>query len=164
MAEPGATKVEMQAWAAETVTRREYATLMREQKLAMFEEWCNAKLPETRERIYGDMMGLTRFTLLLKKMADDRVIDYAVRIVRATRNWPGIEVGAGPRGSLALVRAARAVALLHGRDFITPDDVAAQARAVLRHRVTMAPDAQIEGRDIDELLQAALESVEAPRL
>lgn len=96
--------------------------------------------------------------------ADDRVIDYAVRIVRATRNWPGIEVGAGPRGSLALVRAARAVALLHGRDFITPDDVAAQARAVLRHRVTMAPDAQIEGRDIDELLQAALESVEAPRL
>ncbi len=76
MAEPGATKVEMQAWAAETVTRREYATLMREQKLAMFEEWCNAKLPETRERIYGDMMGLTRFEILLKKMADDRVIDY----------------------------------------------------------------------------------------
>jgi len=97
-------------------------------------------------------------------LADEKVIDYAVRVVRATRNWPGLEVGAGPRASVALVRTARAMALINGRDFITPDDVAAQALAVLRHRVTMAPDAQIEGRDIDELLQAALDSVEAPRL
>jgi len=95
---------------------------------------------------------------------DALVVDYAVRVVRATRNWPGLEIGAGPRGSLALVRAARATALIHGRDFTTPDDVARQALAVLRHRVSMAPDAQIEGRDLDELLQAALESVEAPRL
>lgn len=65
---------------------------------------------------------------------------------------------------MALIRAARAVALINGRDFITPDDVARQALAVLRHRVTMAPDAQIEGRNLDELLQAALDSVEAPRL
>ncbi|ALV08660.1 AAA family ATPase [Roseateles depolymerans] len=96
--------------------------------------------------------------------ADTKVIDYAVRVVRATRNWPGLEFGAGPRASVALVRAARAVALINGRDFITPDDIARQALAVLRHRVTMAPDAQIEGRDMDELLQAALQSVEAPRL
>ncbi len=96
--------------------------------------------------------------------ADAKVIDYAVRVVRATRNWPGLEVGAGPRGSVALIRTARAMALINGRDFITPDDVAAQALAVLRHRVTMAPDAQIEGRDLDEILQAALDSVEAPRL
>ena len=96
--------------------------------------------------------------------ADERVIDYAVRVVRITRNWPGLEIGAGPRGSVALVRAARAMALINGRDFITPDDVQAQALAVLRHRVTMAPDAQLEGREVDELLQAALESVEAPRL
>ena len=95
---------------------------------------------------------------------DAKVMDYAVRVVRATRNWPGLEVGAGPRGSVALVRTARAMALINGRDFVTPDDVAAQALAVLRHRVTMAPDAQIEGRDIEELLQAALDSVEAPRL
>ncbi|MFG6414471.1 AAA family ATPase [Roseateles sp. DC23W] len=96
--------------------------------------------------------------------ADAKVVDYAVRVVRATRGWPGLDVGAGPRGSVALVRTARATALIHGRDFVTPDDVAAQALAVLRHRVTMAPDAQIEGRDVDELLQAALDSVEAPRL
>jgi MoxR-like ATPase len=108
------------------------------------------------------VLELQRFAGLVH--ADERVLDYAVRVVRATRQWPGLDVGAGPRGSVALVRAARASALIQGRDFITPDDVARQALAVLRHRVTMAPDAQIEGRDVDELLQAALESVEAPRL
>ena len=96
--------------------------------------------------------------------ADAKVIDYAVRVARATRNWPGLDAGAGPRGSLALLRAARAMALLDGRDFVTPDDVAAQALAVLRHRGMLSPDAQIEGRDPDELLQALLASVEAPRL
>ncbi|XHS77907.1 AAA family ATPase [Burkholderiaceae bacterium UC74_6] len=95
---------------------------------------------------------------------DEKVLDYAVRVVRATRDWPGLALGAGPRGSVALVRAARAMALIRGRDFVTPDDIAAQALPVLRHRVTVAPDAQLEGRDADELLQAALESVEAPRL
>ncbi|PZU29174.1 MAG: AAA family ATPase, partial [Stenotrophomonas sp.] len=54
---------------------------------------------------------------------DPQVIDYAVRIVAATRKWPGIALGAGPRGSIALVRAARAQAVLSGRDFVTPDDV-----------------------------------------
>ncbi|PTT90305.1 AAA family ATPase, partial [Pelomonas sp. HMWF004] len=83
--------------------------------------------------------------------ADERVIDHAVRVVRATRSWPGLDLGAGPRASIALVRTARATALIKGRDFITPDDIASQALAVLRHRVTMAPDAQIEGRDLDEL-------------
>ena len=95
---------------------------------------------------------------------DAKVVDYAVRVVRVTRHWPGLAFGAGPRASVALIRAARAVALIEGRDFVTPDDVAKQALAVLRHRVTMAPDAQIEGRDLDEILRAALESVEAPRL
>jgi MoxR-like ATPase len=96
--------------------------------------------------------------------ADAKVVDYAVRVARATRSWPGLAAGAGPRGSLALLRAARAMALIAGRDFVTPDDVAAQALAVLRHRVTLSPDAQIEGQTSDALLQAALQSVEAPRL
>jgi MoxR-like ATPase len=96
--------------------------------------------------------------------ADDRVLDYAVRITRATRNWPGLSSGAGPRGAIALVRAARAMAILQARDFITPDDIKAQALPALRHRVLLAPDAQLEGGTVDELLLGALDSVEAPRL
>ena len=94
---------------------------------------------------------------------DPVVLDYAVRIVRATRNWPGIAMGAGPRGSLALVRAGRAQAVLDGRDFVTPDDIARIARPALRHRIALAPEMQIEGRRVDQVLDALLAKVEAPR-
>ncbi|KAB2901179.1 MAG: MoxR family ATPase [Xanthomonadales bacterium] len=94
---------------------------------------------------------------------DPVVLDYAVRIVRATREWPGLAMGAGPRGSLALVRAARAQAAIDGRDFATPDDVRAIAKPALRHRLSLAPEMQIEGRRIDDVLEALLAKVEAPR-
>ena len=96
-------------------------------------------------------------------MLDDAVIDYAVRLAAATRNWPGISLGAGPRGSLALVRAARAQAMLQGRDFVTPDDLREIARPALRHRIVLAPELQIEGQDADTVLHALLAKVEAPR-
>jgi len=110
-----------------------------------------------------------RTVLSLQKMAsfvrvDERVVDYAVRITRATRAWTGLANGAGSRAAIALVRAARAAALLNARDFVTPDDVKQHALPALRHRVLLAPDAQLEGRRIDELLAALLDSVEAPRL
>ena len=110
-----------------------------------------------------------RQVLALQQMAshvrvDDRVLDYAVRITRATRDWPGLAAGAGPRGAIALVRAARATALLQARDFVTPDDVKQHALPGLRHRVMLAPDAQLEGRSVDGLLAAVLDSVPAPRL
>ncbi|QDH71572.1 AAA family ATPase [Marilutibacter alkalisoli] len=94
---------------------------------------------------------------------DDAVIDYAVRIVAATRDWAGIAMGAGPRGSLALVRAARAQAVLAGRDFVTPDDVREIALPALRHRIALAPELQIEGQTPDAVLKALLAKVEAPR-
>jgi MoxR-like ATPase len=94
---------------------------------------------------------------------DAAVVDYAVRIVSATRKWPGIALGAGPRGSIALVRAARAQAVLAGRDFVTPDDVREIAKPALRHRIALAPELQIEGQAADDVLHALLAKVEAPR-
>ena len=94
---------------------------------------------------------------------DPAVVDYAVRIVTATRKWPGIALGAGPRGSLALVRAARAQAVLSGRDFVTPDDIRSIAKPALRHRIALSPEMQIEGQTPDQVLEALLAKVEAPR-
>ncbi|MEN8218414.1 MAG: MoxR family ATPase [Pseudomonadota bacterium] len=94
---------------------------------------------------------------------DDRVYDYVVKIVRSTRTWPGVSLGAGPRGSIALIRAARAAALLAERDFVTPDDVKDIALASLRHRIALAPELEIEGYDVDTVLGAVLDKVEAPR-
>ncbi|MCZ7566811.1 MAG: MoxR family ATPase [Burkholderiales bacterium] len=94
---------------------------------------------------------------------EDKVLDYAVRIVRATRAWTGVAMGCGPRGGIALVRAARAIALIAGRDFVTPDDVKRIALPGLRHRVLPAPELEIEGHTSDSILKALLEKVEAPR-
>ncbi|HPT49069.1 MAG TPA: MoxR family ATPase [Accumulibacter sp.] len=95
---------------------------------------------------------------------DERVIAYAVAIVRATRDTPGLASGAGSRGPIALVRAARALALMAGRGFVTPDDIKAVALPALRHRVTPAAEAEIDGLGADELLRALLDRVPAPRL
>ena len=92
------------------------------------------------------------------------MVDYAVRLARGTRSWAGLAAGAGTRGAIALVRAARAAAHLEERDFATPDDVKRFVLPALRHRVALAPDAQMEGRDIDTLLQDLADTVEAPRL
>ena len=93
----------------------------------------------------------------------DQVLDYAVRIVRKTREFAGISSGAGSRGGLALVRAARALALMAGRNYVTPDDIKLVAPACLRHRIRPAPELEIEGRDADSLIAALLEQVAAPR-
>ncbi len=93
----------------------------------------------------------------------DEVLDYAVRIVRKTREFTGISSGAGSRGCLALVRAARALALMGARNYVTPDDIKRVVPACLRHRVRPAPELEIEGRDSDSLLIALLEQVAAPR-
>ncbi len=95
---------------------------------------------------------------------DDQVLDYAVRLARATRAWPGLALGAGPRASIALVRGGRARALLRGGDFVLPDDIKGCALAVLRHRVRLAPELDIEGLSVDQVLQQLIDQVPAPRL
>jgi MoxR-like ATPase len=94
---------------------------------------------------------------------DEQVLDYAVRLVRKTREFPGIAAGAGPRGAIALVRAARGFALMAGRGYVTPDDIKRAALPGLRHRIAAAPELEIEGRGSDSLIQALLEQVPAPR-
>ena len=109
----------------------------------------------------SDVVALQRATAQVQ--VDAQVIDYAVRLAAATRSWPGIALGAGPRGSIALVRAARAQAVLGGRDFVIPDDVREVALPALRHRIALAPELQIEGQSPDDVLTALLAKVEAPR-
>jgi MoxR-like ATPase len=95
---------------------------------------------------------------------DPRVLEYAVRIARKTRDHSAISIGAGPRGAIALVRAARSAALLDQRNFVVPDDVKSIAPAVLRHRIRLAPELEIEGGRPDDVLARILDETEAPRL
>ncbi|NHZ64331.1 AAA family ATPase [Massilia genomosp. 1] len=101
--------------------------------------------------------------LVAKIRVDDAVSAYAVRLVRATRDWPGIAIGAGPRGSIALVRMARAMALTSGRDYVTPDDIKSAALPVLRHRIAVSPESELDGLSSDDLLLGLIEEIAAPR-
>ena len=94
---------------------------------------------------------------------EPEVRQYIATIVRATREDPALTLGGSPRATVALFRVARAAALLAGRDFATPDDVKAHAPAVLRHRVLVAPEIEIEGRNSDDVLQTLLARITAPQ-
>ena len=108
---------------------------------------------------------LVRLQQLTAQLAiDERVYEYALRIVRQTRSFGGIALGAGTRGAIALIRAARASALLDGRGFVTPDDVKRMALPALRHRIAASPDLAIEGHTPDMILTELLDKTEAPRL
>jgi MoxR-like ATPase len=87
---------------------------------------------------------------------------YVADIARATREERMLALGASPRATVALFRAARAAAVLEGRDFATPDDVKGIAPAVLRHRIVLAPELEVEGRTPDDVLAALLARVRVP--
>ena len=95
---------------------------------------------------------------------DDQIVSYIVDIIRTTRNWNGIDYGAGPRGAINLLRAARGRAMLEDRDFVTPDDVKSVVFPVLRHRINLSADLEIEGYTVDHVLTDLLDSVKAPRI
>ena len=94
---------------------------------------------------------------------DGSVIDYAVRLVSATRSNSAIETGSGPRGSLALIRCARGRALLRRRDFVIPDDIKALAVPALIHRITLSAESDLEGLNEVRAVEALMSGVEAPR-
>jgi MoxR-like ATPase len=94
---------------------------------------------------------------------DPLVIDYAVRLCAATRESPAVLAGAGPRGSLALIRCARARALLHGRDFVLPDDIKALALPVLAYRLNLSTESELEGLNGEQIIDRLVAKTEAPR-
>ena len=109
-----------------------------------------------------------RDVLAIQKIAstlpvDDQVLNYAVSLVRMTRQWPGLSSGAGPRASIDLIRYGRAHALLLGQAFVTPDNIKSAALNVLRHRVHLSAELEIEGVDIEQVLQQLLQHVAVPR-
>ncbi|MEX1224309.1 MAG: AAA family ATPase [Pirellulales bacterium] len=95
---------------------------------------------------------------------DERLIEYINKIVRLTREWPQFHMGASPRAGIALMQGARTLAAFRGRDYAVPDDVIEIALQALRHRVSLTAEAEVEGHQVDTLLNDLIRSVEVPRL
>ena len=93
----------------------------------------------------------------------DEVVDYILALIRATRDVADLQSGASPRAGVMLAGAARARAAIDGREFVIPDDVKALAPALLRHRLILSPAAEIDGRQIDEVVAGMIETIDAPR-
>ncbi len=94
---------------------------------------------------------------------DDSIFEYAVRLVSATREWSGVQMGASPRASIAIVRAAKSLALVRGSDFVSPDEIKAVALAVLRHRIVLSAELEIEGISVEQVIAELLSQIAAPR-
>jgi MoxR-like ATPase len=93
----------------------------------------------------------------------DDILEYITSIVDRSRHFPAVALGASPRASIGLLAVARAQAVLRGRDFVVPDDVKAHAHGVLRHRLVLQPDAELEGTSADACVDAILREVPVPK-
>ncbi len=93
----------------------------------------------------------------------EALFDYIVQVARRTRDWPSLSLGASPRAAVAVMAVAKAIAAIDARDYVIPDDVKAAAGPVLRHRIVLKPEADLEGLTPDQVIQDVLGAVEVPR-
>jgi len=139
-----------------------------EHESRMVEMVLDGRLPDSLDAAQltpvTDAAGILSLTRSAEQvLIDPAIIDYLLRLVRATREHPSLIQGGSPRASIALARTAKTQALLSGRDFVVPDDVKAVAAPVLRHRLRLGVDAELEGQTVESVLAQLLEQVEAPR-
>jgi MoxR-like ATPase len=114
----------------------------------------NPIAPELLEQAQQEIKGVT---------VQEALFGYIVQIVRRTRDWPSLSLGASPRAAVSLMAVSKAFAAMDGRDYVIPDDVKASARPVLRHRMILRPEADLEGVTPDQVVEEVLRAVEVPK-
>jgi len=124
--------------------------------------WRRDELPLNRIATKEDILEMRKKVEDI--YVDKDILDYIVRVVRATRNHSQVEVGASPRGSLALLKLSRARALVYGRDYVIPDDVKLTARIALVHRIILKPEPWIRGVRPEDILEDVLKKLPVPKV
>lgn len=122
----------------------------------------NALLDNINKVISTHKISLYRQTIQ-EVLIDPKLVEFIAKIVHATRNNSSLFLGASPRASLAILRAAKANAAIKGRDFVKPEDIIEMARPVMRHRIILTPEKEMEGVSPDELIENIIGSLEVPR-
>jgi MoxR-like ATPase len=119
------------------------------------------------DQVTVDPIDISLLTAARAEVARVRVepalYQYIVSVIRRTRDWPALSLGASPRATIGLFFVARALAGMEGRDFLIPDDIKAAAPAVLRHRLMLKPEADLEGLTADSVVSEILAAVEVPK-
>jgi MoxR-like ATPase len=131
----------------------EHTILLRYRQVDPLDSLSAVTTPET---LLADQQAVREITV------EDSIRDYIVKVVQATRSHPAVELGASPRGSLALYRTAQALAAIRGRGFVLPDDVKYLAPFVLTHRLVISPQTRLRGRTPEMVLAEIIDSVPVP--
>jgi MoxR-like ATPase len=97
------------------------------------------------------------------QVIEEKLLQFIARLIHQTRNHKSIYLGASPRASLAIMNAAKAMAAIQGRDFVTPEDILAIIPAVLRHRIILSPDKEMEGITEDDVIRQIVQGMDVPR-
>jgi MoxR-like ATPase len=122
-----------------------------------------SELLQTIEKVLTPDQLLAYRTIIQSVFVEPKLIEFIAKIVNETRNNPALYLGASPRASLAILRSAKANAAIKGRDFVTPEDIKEMAIPVLRHRIILTPEKEMEGITADELIENILRTIEVPR-
>ncbi len=122
----------------------------------------NSLIEQVDKVLSADQISVFRQTIL-NIMIEPNLIEFIARIVNETRNNASLYLGASPRASLAIMRASKANAGLKGRDFVTPDDILEMAAPVMRHRIILTPEKEMEGLTPDELIESIISKIDIPR-
>ncbi|SNY44682.1 MoxR-like ATPase [Arsukibacterium tuosuense] len=142
-----------------------YPSLEQELKLLLLNtggESNEAQVSTLQPVINGTQLMQLR-TLATKVLVDDKLYRYVLDIVRKTRSWPGVLHGAGVRASINMIKLAKVRALMNGREFVIPDDIKLSAKPILRHRIILSAEAELEGTNEDDIISAILMKTEVPR-
>ncbi|MCT4320346.1 AAA family ATPase [Elizabethkingia anophelis] len=137
-----------------------------EQEVQIIKNQHQLKVDDKTEQVQPVLTAeeLKKYQTLIKDIiVEENLLEYIARIVVNTRENPFLYLGASPRASLALLTASKGFAAINGRDFVTPDDIKEAAVAVLRHRVIVTPEREMEGLGVEEVIKQILESIEIPR-
>ena len=94
---------------------------------------------------------------------EDQLIEYIAKIIGETRNHPKLYLGASPRASLSILKTAKAIAAIRGRDFVIPDDIQYVAEPVLNHRIILTPETEMEGISAEDVIAEIVQKIEVPR-
>ena len=110
----------------------------------------------------GQMIALLR-QQIKTLIIDEKLMQFIAKLIQQTRNHKSIYLGASPRASLAIMNASKAMAAVHGRDFVTPEDILEMVTPILRHRIILSPDKEMEGITEDEVIKQIIQGMDVPR-
>ena len=131
--------------------------------LTQFHKLGNTSVMDMVQPVLGKEQVITLRQQIKTLIIEERLLQFIARLVNQTRHHKSIYLGASPRASLAIMNASKAIAAIQGRDFVTPEDILEAIPPVLRHRIILAPDKEMEGVTEDDVIKQIIQSMDIPR-